>query len=183
EVGGFDLVHLHSVFLWPTWAAARFSRKAHTPYVVSPRGMLVKELIGRRQRLVKSAWIRLIEQSNLERASAIHVTSELEAAELARFKWRLPQVARIPYRLDGPEIGDRAVSTDVESLTDHQPLVLFLGRLSWKKGLDRLLWAFARTDRGHLAVVGPDDENLLPRLRELALNLGIGDRVKFLPRT
>ena len=23
EVGGFDLLHLHSCFLWPTWAAAR----------------------------------------------------------------------------------------------------------------------------------------------------------------
>ena len=36
-----DVVHLHSVFLWPTWAGARAARRAGLPYVVSPRGMLV----------------------------------------------------------------------------------------------------------------------------------------------
>src|SRR5262245_12393968 len=43
-----SIVHLHSVFLWPTWAAAQASRKEHVGYVVSPRGMLVRELIKRR---------------------------------------------------------------------------------------------------------------------------------------
>jgi glycosyltransferase involved in cell wall biosynthesis len=70
EIGKFDLVHLHSVFLWPTWAAARAARTAGVPYVLSPRGMLVKDLIARRSRFAKSAWIRLIERSNVERAAA-----------------------------------------------------------------------------------------------------------------
>ncbi|MGB8739744.1 MAG: glycosyltransferase, partial [Xanthobacteraceae bacterium] len=48
EIGKYDIVHLHSVFLWPTWAAARAARKAGVPYVLSPRGMLVKDLISRR---------------------------------------------------------------------------------------------------------------------------------------
>src|ERR1035437_5763746 len=80
EISRFDLLHLHSVFLWPTWAAARLARETHVPYLISPRGMLVKELIGRRSRFVKAAWMSLIERSNLERASAVHVTSNLEAA-------------------------------------------------------------------------------------------------------
>src|SRR5262245_54954207 len=62
ELGSLDVVHLHSVFLWPTWAAARAARKARVPYVLSPRGMLVKDLIARRSRLTKSAWIHLIEK-------------------------------------------------------------------------------------------------------------------------
>src|SRR5262249_49765833 len=73
EAAAFDVLHLHSVFLWPTWAAARSARRARVPYLISPRGMLVKELIERRNRLVKSAWIKLIEKSNLEMASTIHV--------------------------------------------------------------------------------------------------------------
>src|SRR5262249_17761673 len=39
EMHRFDAVHLHSVFLWPTWAAARAARRADVPYVLSPRGM------------------------------------------------------------------------------------------------------------------------------------------------
>ena len=79
EIGEFRIVHLHSVFLWPTWAAARAARNAGVPYVLSPRGMLVKDLIARRSRLAKSAWIRLIERSNVEQAAALHLTSQLES--------------------------------------------------------------------------------------------------------
>ncbi|MEZ5582503.1 MAG: glycosyltransferase [Candidatus Competibacteraceae bacterium] len=50
---GFDLVHLHSIFLWPTWMAARCARHCNVPYILAPRGMLVKELIQR-----KSSWIQ-----------------------------------------------------------------------------------------------------------------------------
>jgi glycosyltransferase involved in cell wall biosynthesis len=184
EIGGFDLVHLHSVFLWPTWAAARLARKAHVPYLISPRGMLVKELIERRSRFTKGAWINLIEKSNLKQASAIHVTSELELADLMRFKWRLPQVVTIPNGVEELETAAGAdPSGDVKEIASHQPLVLFLGRISWKKGLDRLLNAFALTSLGKLAIVGTDDEGLVPQMQRLAEKLQIGDRVRFLPRT
>jgi hypothetical protein len=45
---------------------------------------------------------------------------------------------------------------------------LFLPRaLSWKKGLDRLLHAFARSQAGKLATVATDDEAMAPQLRKL----------------
>ena len=89
EVGGFDLVHLHSVFLWPTWAAARAARR-RVPYVLSPRGMLVKDLVRARSRVrSRRAWIALIERANLARAAGIHVTSAVEEAELEEFGFTL----------------------------------------------------------------------------------------------
>jgi glycosyltransferase involved in cell wall biosynthesis len=184
ETAGFDVVHLHSVFLWPTWAAARAARKAGIPYLISPRGMLVQELIKRRSRYVKSAWIHLIEKFNLKHAAAVHVTSELEAAELKRFKWELPRIAMVPNGTGELEsIPETPPSEDILKITAGEPIVLFLGRISWKKGLDRLLQAFALTSRGKLAIVGPDDEGLVPRLSRLAQRLRIADRVQFLPRT
>jgi glycosyltransferase involved in cell wall biosynthesis len=183
QIAEFDLVHLHSVFLWPTWAVARMARKAAIPHVISPRGMLVKDLIKRRSPLVKSAWINVIEKSNIERASAIHATSELEAHELRRFQWRLPDIAIIPNGVDEIKaFADSELSTDVREIAAEQPLVLFLGRVSWKKGLDRLLEAFALSPLGTLAIVGPDDENLVPRLSQLARRLNITKRVRFLSR-
>jgi len=183
EIGKFDIVHLHSVFLWPTWAAACAARNAGIPYVLSPRGMLVKELIARRSRLAKSAWIHLIERSNLEQAAALHLTSQLEETELKCFGWRLPRLVVIPNAIDEPLSPNGNIASDVEAITSEQPLVLFLGRLSWKKGLDRLLRAFARTQFGTLAVVGTDDENLASQLIKLAQELRIADRVRILPRT
>jgi glycosyltransferase involved in cell wall biosynthesis len=183
EIDKFDVVHLHSVFLWPTWAAARAARKAGVPYVLSPRGMLVRDLIGRRSWLAKSAWIQIIERSNIGQAAAVHLTSQLEAAELQRFGWRLPRLAVIPNGVDEPPPCDGQIATDVEAIAAEQPLVLFLGRLSWKKGLDRLLRAFACTGAGKLAIVGTDDEGIAPRLVKLAEGLRIADRVRILPRT
>jgi len=94
SIGELDVVHLHSVFLWPTWAAARAARNAGVPYVLSPRGMLVKDLIARRSRFAKSAWIHLIERSNVERAAALHLTSPLEGAELETFRLAASTVSR-----------------------------------------------------------------------------------------
>jgi glycosyltransferase involved in cell wall biosynthesis len=54
-----DLVHLHSVFLWPTWAAARAAFRAGVPYLLAPRGMLVGDLLRRRGWLRKRLWIAL----------------------------------------------------------------------------------------------------------------------------
>ena len=178
------IAHLHSVFLWPTWAAARLARRSQIPYVISPRGMLVKKLINNRHRLIKSAWIGLIEKSNLEQASAIHVTSTNEAAELEGFGWRLKRVAMVPNGVD--EVDSPAASNpseDIKSLGREQPLILFFGRIAWVKGLDRLLQGFACTRRGILAIVGTDYENLAPRLSQLSHELNIGDRVHFVPRT
>ena len=183
ELGKLDVVHLHSVFLWPTWAAAHAARKARVPYVLSPRGMLVKDLIARRSRLAKSAWIHLIERSNVEQAAALHLTSQLEGTEIERFGWRLPRLAIIPNAIDEPLSQNGKIASDVEAITSQQPLVLFLGRLSWKKGLDRLLRAFALTPAGILAVVGTDDENFAPQLAKLAAELRIADRLRILPRT
>jgi glycosyltransferase involved in cell wall biosynthesis len=183
EVGKFDIVHLHSVFLWPTWAAARAARKAGVPYLLSPRGMLVKDLINRRNRLAKSIWLHGFERPNVARAAAVHLTSQLEAEELQRFGWRTPPRSVIPNGVDEPTPCDGEIGADVKRIAEQQPLVLFLGRLSWKKGLDRLLRAFACTKAGNLAIVGTDDEGLAPQLLKLAANLRIADRVRILPRT
>ena len=181
---GFDVVHLHSIFLWPTWAAARWARKGQIPHLISPRGMLVKELIKRRNKLVKSTWIKFIERENLEGATGIHVTSALEQEELQRFGWQLPPITTIPNGINDIEaFSSDDVGTDVRELTTDRPFVLFLGRISWKKGLDRLLNAFARTHLGNLVIVGPDDEMLAPGLALRARDLQIANRVRFLTRT
>jgi glycosyltransferase involved in cell wall biosynthesis len=193
EISGADVVHLHSAFLWPTWRAARLSRKSRIPYVVSPRGMLVKALIARRNRLIKSAWIALIERANLEQAAAIHATSAIEAEEIKKFGWRLPRFAVVPNGVDPVEQAARqearqetrhdAPAADIAALAGRQPLVLFFGRLAQVKGLDRLLRAFARTRRGTLAIVGNDYEGLAAALSEMARQLKIDDRVSIVPRT
>jgi glycosyltransferase involved in cell wall biosynthesis len=145
--------------------------------------MLIRDLIDRRNWLAKSIWIQSIERSNLAQSAAVHLTSRLEAEELERFGWQLPRLSLIPNGVDEPTPSSDEVGIDVKEIAAEQPLVLFLGRLSWKKGLDRLLRAFACTKAGELAIAGTDDEGLAPRLLKLAASLRIDKRVRILPRT
>jgi glycosyltransferase involved in cell wall biosynthesis len=179
-----DIVHLHSVFLWPTAVAGRLARRSGKPYVVSPRGMLVDRLIARRHRLLKQAWLALIEQRNLESAAAIHATSATEAAELGKFGLGLPGIVAIPN--GAAEVEAEPIPRppeDLAGLAAMRPLLLAFGRLSWTKRLDEVIEAFAATRCGALAIVGTDDEGLAPSLRAQAEAARLGSRFHLVPRT
>lgn len=178
DVAGFDIVHLHSVFLWPTWMAARAAHKAGVPYVVAPRGMLVRELIRRKSALIKRAWIYLIERRTLTHAARLHVTARVEADELRALHFGVTPIVTIPNGVAFPE-GPRLVNS--ARFKDLPPrYVLFLSRISWKKGLDRLLRAWTAIPDIPLVIVGNDDEGYQCKLEALAVELGIADRVVFL---
>ncbi len=183
DVSRYNLLHLHSVFLWPTLAAARAAERAGVPWIVAPRGMLVPELIASRGRLRKTVWLRLFERRTIERAAAFHATSELEASDAARLGFRLPKIYVIPNGVE-PEnwSGDPSrLSPRVASLVEAaEPFVLALGRVSWKKGLDRLIEAMAAVPDALLAIAGNDEEGLTPELERLAAERRVADRILFL---
>ncbi|WP_421999003.1 glycosyltransferase [Reyranella sp.] len=183
SVSTFDVVHLHAVFLWPIWAAARAARARGVPYVVSPRGMLVPELIRAKSRLVKSAWLSLIERRNIERAAAIHTTSAVEASHLASFGWALPPVVTIPHGVDDPPaLTGEPLSADVARAIAGPPPVLALGRISWEKGLDRLIAALPAAPDARVIVAGGDAGGQAAALEQQARDLGVAERVTILAR-
>ena len=166
-MGRFDVVHLHSVFLWPTTAVARAAERAGVPYVLSPRGMLVPDLMRTRGRWRKLAWMLAAERRTIERAAALHATSGLEAEEAARLDLPLPPVAVVPNGID-PEPWNGQASPVVQSVLESGPFFLLLGRISWKKGLDRLIPAMKAVPGAFLAIAGNDEEGLRPGLERLA---------------
>ena len=181
RMADYDLVHVHSIYLWPTWTAARAARRHGVPYILSPRGMLVPELIRRKNRRIKQAWIGLIERPNLEQAAAIHTTSEIEARHLASFGWKLPAVATIPHGVDDPPPAGTDLSADVTAALAGAPAVLAFGRISWEKGLDRLIAALPLAPAARLIIAG-DDGGQASALAAQARQLGIAGRVTILPR-
>ena len=149
DAGSYDVVHLHSVFLWPTYAAARAARRARVPYVVSPRGMLVPELIERKSRLLKRAWIGLFERRTFAEAAAVHFTSQREHDDARRTNIPIPAAVIIPNGVDLP----------AGSAANRGDGLLFLGRINWKKGLDRLIEAMRLLPDARLTIAGNDEEN------------------------
>ncbi|HET8775933.1 MAG TPA: glycosyltransferase [Thermoanaerobaculia bacterium] len=161
-VRDYDVVHIHAVYLWPGVAAARAARAAGVPYAISPRGMLVPELIRQKSRAMKTLWLRLLERRGFAHASAIHFTSQLEWEDAKRVGIPLPSPVVVPNGVDLP------VRPDVPR--DERPLV-FLGRVNWKKGLERVISALPALN-AKLIVAGNDEEGLTPKLRALAASAG-----------
>lgn len=179
HIGEFDLVHTHAIYLWPLWAAARCANAAEVPYVVSPRGMLEKDLIEQKSALWKAGLIAFIEKHTLEHAAAVHVTSEREAEQAAAFGFELPDVRTIPNGVDVEHAPASKVTAPITAILDGGPYVLYLGRVNWKKGLDRALRAWPQIDAARLVIAGNDEEGYRDVLQSLAIQAGVSDRVVF----
>ncbi len=177
-IATFDVVHLHSVYLWPPWAAARAAERCGVPYFISPRGMLIAELIRRKSRWIKTVWIELIERHSLEHAAGIHVTAPIEADEIQSLGLPLPNPCCIPNGVEWP---DRHLPLSDGPYADlPRPFALFLSRITWKKGLDRLLRAWRSVPDLTLVIAGNDEENYTPSLQAIAREEGISERIRFL---
>jgi glycosyltransferase involved in cell wall biosynthesis len=179
----FDVVHLHSVFTWPIEAAARMAARSRIPYCLAPRGMLIQDLVRIRGRIRKTLWIHKFGRAALENASAIHATSDLEASELRRFPLRWPPVEVIPNGVEDDLANPpnwAEVTSGIRELATSRPFILFLGRISWKKGLDLLIDSLRQTEEIDLLLAGPDEEHLWPKLERQASTLGVTRRIKYL---
>jgi len=178
SIVNFDVVHVHGVYLWPMLAAARAAARAGVPYVIAPRGMLIRELISRKSRWAKTLWIHLFERKTLAEAAAVHVTAEVEGKELRELQLPARSIACIPNGVDLP--GEHAPLAAGPYSNLPERYVLFLSRINWKKGLDRLITAWQWVPDVPLVIAGNDDEGYQPKLMELARGLGIADRILFI---
>ena len=174
-ISDFDLVHTHSIFLWPTWHAARRAKSDNVPYIVSPRGMLVEDLIAAKSPVLKRSWIRLIERKNLMEASSIHFTSSAERSEAGQV---------LGSSLDGfvlengTDVSDHA-SMQQDRVPPTDGYVLFIGRINWKKGLDRLISSLVEMPEVRLIIAGNDEEGYREKLNAIASKAKVVGQIEY----
>jgi len=171
------LIHNHGLWLMPNVYAGRTSKSATLPFVVSPRGMLSAEAL-KFSGLKKRIFWRLLQGHSVRAAACIHATSEAEYEDVRAFGLLNP-VAIIPNGIDLPDFQSKALAPGAAERT-----VLSLGRLHPKKGLDRLVRAWAELEpqnpNWRLRIIGPAEGNYDLELRALAATLGLS-RVSIEP--
>jgi len=182
HIAEFDIVHAHGSFMYTSTAARRWATAARLPFVLSPRGMLVGDLIRSKNQFAKRIWIELFERQNVRAASIIHATSSLEAEEMQRLRLRGGRVVIIPNGIDRPEQEElRSIEARLMRMVGaFRPYILILGRINWKKGIDRLINAMVWVPQAKLVVAGNDEENYLPHLRSIAKQQDVFERVRFM---
>ncbi len=198
----FDLIHITSVFLAASTLGAHYARKFKKPYIISPRGSLMSEPLTRKGHAKKSIYLSLIEKRNLRAASIIHFTSEAEQREYISVGLPLQRGVIIPNSFDVEDFEKEATEQshgNVLSVPPNFKIILFLGRLDWKKGFDTLIPAYQEVLKSvpdaFLIIAGGDEKgygkiirsimqpyNILPRAYFTGMLLG-AQKIELLKRS
>ena len=181
RIGSYDLIHIHGLWFAASALAAWAARAKGIPYLITPHGMLDRWALERGW-LKKRIYYLLVERSNLRCAAAVHMfnVGEVEASREGLGEVRpfiLPNGVDVSAYPDKP---DKTALMSIYPQVTGKILLLFLGRINYKKGLDILIPAFRRArslNRGlHLIVAGPDD-GYLKSLKKLIEKEDLGDQV------
>lgn len=174
RIRDFDVVHVHTVFNFPSALACRLAKRHRVPYVVRPCGILDPWSLAQ-GRLKKRLWMRLIERANLEGAAAIHFTCEEERLAASGLIGTVPCIVT-PLGVDVPS-ARRAEPSGPEKQ------ILFLSRLHSKKGLERLVEALEKLHRERddfvLVIAGRGKDAYERQLRRLVADAGLAARTRW----
>jgi glycosyltransferase involved in cell wall biosynthesis len=183
RIRDYDIVHLHGLMLFPVLAAGYNCRAAGVPYVLSPYGLL-DPFTYRKSRVLKDIYLALFARRDLNNAATIHFMTKGELEGAASFGMRAP-TAVIELGIH-PENYRQTSTGDFGSrypATVGKRLIVYLGRISYSKGLDLLARAFGRVARSHpdahLVFVGPDHEGYGSVVRQILGEEGASDRATF----
>jgi len=184
-IGGFDLVNIISMWNYPTTIAAHYCRTHNKRYIISPRGVFYPETM-RKKAWKKWLYYNIALKKSVESANAIHYTTEDEAQNCHAFIGLKNPYTIVP---NGIDLRGFSALPAPEELKERYPtlkgkkVILFLGRLNWKKGLDILVKAFAAIARkhadAHLLIAGNDEDGYRGTVEKWVREQGVGDKVTF----
>lgn len=167
---GGDVLHAHGLWMMPNVYPARVSQQTGRPLVLAPRGMLGADAL-KFSATAKHLFWNIWQKRAVAQVSCFHATAESELEDIRAFGLTAP-VAVIPNGIHIPE-GDPAPGART---------ILHLGRLHPKKGIDRLVAAWAQVAGRHpdwrLRIVGPSEIGCRAALERQVHDLGV-PRVDF----
>ena len=187
NIGRFDCVILHGMWLFPTRAAAKVCWESGVPYCVFPHGMLepwsVREQ-GTWKYAKKFAYWIVFERIIFERArcTLFATTREMgQARKVFHFRWPGKVVA--PYGVtDDSNPRALAAGGAIPELEDRN-FLLFLGRIHPCKNIPFLIraWAKAKVSQDwKIVIAGPSTEDYRRKVEKLSEELGVREQCVFL---
>lgn len=169
---GADVIHLHLPLFPPLRCRQPCIVTVHTPMLADNAAIAEPGLHPKLARLNARLFSRGYEQWHLDHAAAVLAVSE-----------RVRDEIRSGYRTQGRGIevienGVDAAHFAFAPMPGRGRDILYAGRLSYRKGVVRLVEAFARLGGGPRLVIAGEGP-LEPQIRQRIAELGLGDRVEL----
>jgi glycosyltransferase involved in cell wall biosynthesis len=102
----YDIYHVHSIWLYPTYITAKIARKLNKPYIITPRGMLYPQDMAK-GKIKKSISFKLFLFNDLQKATCVHATCMEEMEHLRNLGVKSP-VAVVSNLIDIANIDNSA---------------------------------------------------------------------------
>jgi glycosyltransferase involved in cell wall biosynthesis len=184
HITDYDIIHSNTIFSPLISTSNWICQLRKIPYLITPHGMLEPWALsykGWKKRL----YFALIEKPSLQKSRTIQVNSSSEENSIKSLGIKSPIVI-IPngvHRQEFENLPDPDLFYQQFPHTRNKTLILFLGRIDPKKGLDLLAPAFAKVykqfPQTHLIVAGPDSIGFLPTAKSYFTQAGCLEAVTF----
>jgi len=184
RVEDFDYVYIYGIWNYPAIAAGAACRRHEVPYIVGPKTGLMRWPLQQGW-LRKKLYLWLFGQRYLDSAWTMHYTTEVEQRESEQLGIDTPGFV-VPNCMDFSEFDSLPTPGQFRNevgISSDAPVLLFLGRLEPRKGIDISLQAFARARNrvpdAQFIIAGSGNEGYVRKLRTLTKELAIADAVTF----
>lgn len=174
-----DILHNNGLWMYPSAATYRWSKKTDKPYIITPHGMLDPWALNNSQ-LKKKMAKYLFEEKHLRNASCIHALNESEAQSIRDYGLVNP-ICVIPNGVSVPENDVQLAAPWYDRFQEESKILLYLGRLHPKKGLPELLKAWSQKNTGEwkLVIAGWAQNNHLAELQKIVSERSIEEDIHF----
>lgn len=175
-----NILHCHCLWEACLWSASNIACKNRKPYVVTPHGMLDSWAINNSKWKKKIAgW--LFVNKYLKNSACIHALCESEYQSIRAYGLKNP-IAVIPSGIDLPEINKEFSPPWQGLINKEKKVMLFIGRIHPKKGLENLIkaWSIVQPEGWILVISGWDQNGHEDQLKKLVKGSGLEKDVLFL---
>ncbi len=175
----FDVVHIHDFRTIQAVIVGHYAKKLNVPYLMQPHGSIPH--YGAREGF-KKLYDVFQGYSLLKDASKVIALTPMEVEQCQKMGLSVDRITIVPNGVT-PALLDRipvrGAFRQKKGIGAEEKLIMYLGRIHRRKGLDLLIRVFAslpNSPRSRLVIIGMDD-GYLSSITDLVANLGVADRV------
>ena len=183
HIHNYQILDNHYLFSYAPTCAAKVASLKGIPYTVRTMGQLTPWALSQKQ-LKKQAYTFFVERHNLNKAAAIHCTTEAEAENVRSFGIQTPTLTLpLGANASAPIANAEAKLRQKYNIASDKPIVLFLSRLHYKKRPELLLESLSQLKTQgysfHAIFAGSGEADYTDSLQQLVTSLGVEERVTF----
>ena len=181
NIAKFDIIHMHNFRTYQNIIVYKYAKKYNIPCILQAHGSV--------SRIVEKKSLKYIYDVScgnrlLKSVSNVIAVSNVEVNQYLQMNVPLEKVVVIPNGIDIGSFSSlpKKGSFRAKYHINQKHMILYLGRLHERKGIDFLIRSFAELltemDNVILVLAGPDDGHL-NKAKSIVEELSLNDKVKF----